>query len=82
MPVRKRDNRRRTDVVTALHELFATGVDWDREARAFGVSTSMYDFPTDLAQVHALWRQYGRQFLEGYHDQQLDPWALREFGEP
>lgn len=82
MPVRSRRSRRRSDAVAALFELFATGVDWDQEARAIGVATSRYDFPDDMEEVRALWSQYGRAFLEMYDDPVLEPWALREFGEP
>lgn len=82
MPVRRKTNRRRADIVAALSELFATGIDWDQEARAIGVVTGPYDFPDDLDHVRVLWRQHGEAFLAGYRDPYLEPWALTEFGEP
>lgn len=82
MPVRKKTNRRRADIVMALTDLFATGVDWDQEARAIGVATCAYDFPTDLDHVRVLWRQHGEAFLAGYSDPYQQPWALTEFGAP
>ncbi len=82
MPVRRKANRRRADVVEALSQLFATGIDWDQEAREIGVATSSYDFPTDLAHVGSLWSEHGVAFMAGYSDPYWQPWALTEFGPP
>lgn len=82
MPVRAKRNRRRAEAVTALGQLFATGVDWDQEARAIGVETSAYDFPVDIEYVKRLWHQHGAAFLATYEDPHLTPWALEEFGAP